>query len=148
MPCCSLIPLPFRDTLSSPPLTLLQPARFHSTADNAAISRGDHEEEDDEAFRPVPSFASDSKWQRIYPLVSSLASTASEALQLATPHPSASSPSPSPRTPPAMISLFAAFSLPSPSPPSLASQLLVRCDPLQVKCYRPGSLVLRHIHIH
>ncbi|CAI5510831.1 unnamed protein product [Closterium sp. Naga37s-1] len=72
----------------------------------------------------VPSFASEHVWPRIYPV-----DTDDDCLP-----------------PPSMFRLFSAFSLPPAPPPAVASQLVIRCDPLQISlqeesCFRIASLV-------
>ncbi|CAI5502452.1 unnamed protein product [Closterium sp. Naga37s-1] len=72
----------------------------------------------------VPSFASEHVWPRIYPV-----ETDDDCLP-----------------PPSMFRLFSAFSLPPAPPPAVASQLVIRCDPLQISlqeesCFRIASLV-------
>ncbi|CAI5977570.1 unnamed protein product [Closterium sp. NIES-64] len=72
----------------------------------------------------VPSFASEHVWPRIYPV-----DTDDHCLP-----------------PPSMFRLFSAFSLPPAPPPAVASQLVIRCDPLQISlqeesCFRIASLV-------
>ncbi|GJP37722.1 hypothetical protein CLOM_g22146 [Closterium sp. NIES-68] len=72
----------------------------------------------------VPSFASEHVWPRIYPVDDD-----DDCLP-----------------PPSMFRLFSAFSLPPAPPPAVASQLVIRCDPLQISlqeesCFRIASLV-------
>jgi hypothetical protein len=85
-----------RDTFSHPSCTLVQPSmRFPGPS----ISP------------PVPSFASDKLWPRIYPLETELMAK-TEA-----------SP---------MLCMYSAQMAPAPAPPTLASQTVVQCQPLKV----------------
>jgi hypothetical protein len=85
-----------RDTFSHPSCTLVQPSM---RIPGPSISP------------PVPSFASDKLWPRIYPLETELMAK-TEA-----------SP---------MLCMYSAQMAPAPAPPTLASQTVVQCQPLKV----------------
>ncbi|BBN03845.1 hypothetical protein MPTK1_3g00020 [Marchantia polymorpha subsp. ruderalis] len=97
-----------RDTFSNPSCTLVQPSMRNAPTD----------------FPPVPSFASEKLWPRIYPLDSRL------IIRDAAP----------------MMCMFASQTTPAPEPPALASQMVVQCQPLKINlqeesCIRIASFL-------
>ncbi|KAL3677521.1 hypothetical protein R1sor_027469 [Riccia sorocarpa] len=97
-----------RDAFSSPTCTLIQPSMRHAPTD----------------FPPVPSFASEKLWPRIYPLDSRLII----------------------RLSPPMICMYSSQTTPAPSPPNLASQMVIQCQPLKINlqeesCVRVASFL-------
>ncbi|KAL2636205.1 hypothetical protein R1flu_007684 [Riccia fluitans] len=97
-----------RDAFSSPTCTLIQPSMRHAPTD----------------FPPVPSFASEKLWPRIYPLDSRL------IIRIAPP----------------MICMYSSQTTPAPAPPNLASQMVIQCQPLKINlqeesCVRIASFL-------
>ncbi|KAJ7541505.1 hypothetical protein O6H91_10G063200 [Diphasiastrum complanatum] len=84
-----------RDTFSQPSCTLMQPSMQCISND----------------FFPVPKFATDKFWPRIYPLDAYLV--------------------PQSETPP-MLSMYSHNMMPAPAPPTIASQTVIQCQPIKV----------------
>lgn len=93
-----------RDTFSEPRCTLMQPGR---------------QERGNEAL-PVPNFASEKLWPRIYPLSDSTRENVGVP----------------------MLCLYSVQMVPSPAPPVLASQMVVQCLPLKVELHEESCLRL------
>ncbi|CAM6117474.1 unnamed protein product [Calypogeia fissa] len=97
-----------RDSYSTPSCTLVQPSMRTSPTN----------------FPPVPSFASEKLWPRIYPLDSQLVT----------------------RDAPPMLCMFSSHTTPAPRAPNLASQMVVQCQPLMINlqeeaCIRIASFL-------
>lgn len=95
-----------RDTFSEPRLTLMQPGRQRQEMPNEPL--------------PVPNFASEELWPRIYPLSNSACENASVPT----------------------LCLYSVQMVPSPAPPVLASQTVVQCLPLMVELHEESCLRL------
>eukprot|EP00250_Pteridium_aquilinum_P021537 c25158_g2_i1 orf=3038-6676(+) len=93
-----------RDTFSDPCCTLMEPGRL---------------ERSDEPL-PIPNFASEKLWPRIYPMSESTYETAVVP----------------------MLCLYSVQTVPSPAPPVLASQTVVQCQPLKVELHEESCLRL------
>lgn len=93
-----------RDTFSHPCSTLVQPAMQDRSCEQP----------------PVPNFASEKLWPRIYPL-SDPTSTSTVA---------------------PLLCMYSVQMVPSPAPPVLASQTVVQCQPLKVELHEESCLRL------
>ncbi|KAI5064107.1 hypothetical protein GOP47_0020777 [Adiantum capillus-veneris] len=98
-----------RDTFSDPQCTLLEPGR---------------RAEKDEPL-PIPSFASEKLWPRIFPITNSTSENASVP----------------------MLCMYSVQVVPSPAPPVLASQTVLQCQPLKLviqeeSCLRLASFLV------